>query len=144
MPETSLPALQSDDRLGRRVFSQGKATQLQKGRKVHEIFMPPPGRPRLSVDRLNHAETEVMVVVVARTAGERATKFQGWSVVTVVAIESEKNCLVIESGQPDNPFHADIVLPDSVIEDKDVRKAYATRLAAQATFMPVPLPPESA
>lgn len=61
-------------------------------------------------------------------AADRGKDFHGWAVITVEnAATSGRR--VEATPQLDNPYHADIILPDAVIEDREEQKRHAQELA---------------
>ena len=107
--------------------------------------MPPsvfaePGRRNRSVDRLTRAPSLAPLVADADAAelGRGATRqFYGWAVVSVEDVIA-LGCQVAESPLPDSPYHADIVMPDAVIESDDAQNQYAVALAGISEWQPRP------
>lgn len=96
-------------------------------------FLEQWGKVKLSVDRLDFAEPEEMAalgdsVAASRSSVDRKVTFYGWAVITAEdAGSSERQ--VVYTPQPDNPYHTDIILPDSVAEDPDEQVRHAQELA---------------
>jgi hypothetical protein len=91
------------------------------------------GKVEISVDRLDFAEPEEMAVLgdsvaASRSSVDRKVTFYGWLVIAAEdAGSSERR--VVYTPQPDNPYHTDIILPDSVAEDCDEQIRHAQELA---------------
>ena len=91
------------------------------------------GKVEISVDRLDFAEPEEMAVLgdsvaASRSSVDRKVTFYGWLVIAAeYAGSSERQ--VIYTPQPDNPYHTDIILPDSAAEDRDEQTRHAQELA---------------
>ena len=124
--------MSSDEILGRGVFSSKQARQAKNGIVPRRVFLERYGEVSISVDRLDFAELEEMAalgdkVAVGRSVGRRVT-FYGWAIITAEdAGSSERQ--VISTPQPDNPYHTDIILPDSTAEDRDEQIRHAQELA---------------
>ena len=96
------------------------------------VFLEGWGKVTLSVDRLDFAEPEEMAalgdkVAVGRSVNRTVT-FYGWAVIDAEdAGSSERR--VVYTPRPDNPYHTDIILPDSAAEDRDEQISHAQELA---------------
>ncbi len=96
-------------------------------------FLEAWGKVTLSVDRLDFAEPEEMAtlgdsVAASRSSVDRKVTFYGWAVIA--AKDAENNGRqVVYTPQPDNPYHTDIILPDSTAEDRDEQISHAQELA---------------
>ena len=96
------------------------------------VFLERHGEVSISVDRLDFAEPEEMAtlgdkVAVGRSV-DRTVSFYGWAVIAAEdAGSSERQ--VVATPQPDNPYHTDIILPDSIVEDRDEQVRHAQELA---------------
>lgn len=95
-------------------------------------FLEAWGKVTLSVDRLDFAEPEEMAalgdsVAVGRSVNRKVT-FYGWLVIAAEDAGSSGR-QVVYTPQPDNPYHTDIILPDSIVEDRDEQVRHAQELA---------------
>lgn len=121
-----------DEELGRRVRSK-RHRSLPK-----HLFLPDPG-PDASVDRLtiasNQDEMQELIDLAKRQCAQRERNFYGWAVLTAAEV-SQNEGTVVASPQDDNPYHADIVLPEKVAHDPI---KIAQKLADAATFRKIPL-----
>ena len=118
----------SGENLGRNVLSSGQAKRASRSRVPVHLFLEKEGETRLSVDRLDDAPPGEAVEIADRMAAARLRRFYGWAVV-VVEDASANGRRVIASPLLDNPYHADIILPDSTIEDREEQKRHAQELA---------------
>lgn len=129
----SLPqSISSDEALGRGVFSKGQARRAKNGIVPRHAFLEACGKVELSVDRLDFAEPEEMAelgdkVAVGRSV-DRTVTFYGWAVIAAEDAESNGR-QVVYTPQPGNPYHTDIILPDSTAEDRDEQISHAQELA---------------
>lgn len=124
--------MSSDETLGRGVFSSKQARQAKNGIVPRRVFLERHGEVSISVDRLDFAELEEMAalgdkVAVGRSVGRKVT-FYGWAVIAAEDAGSSERQVVV-TPQPDNPYHTDIILPDSTAEDRDEQIRHAQELA---------------
>ena len=127
------------ERLGRRVFSSRESRRAANLGVPASVFAEPGHRNR-SVDRLTRAPDLAPLVADADAAalGRGVTRqFYGWAVVSVEDV-IVVGCRVAESPLPNNPYHADIVLPDAVAESADAQNQYAIALAGVSEWQPRP------
>lgn len=101
-------------------------------------FLEAWGKVTLSVDRLDFAEPEEMAtlsdsVAASRSSVDRKVTFYGWAVIAAKDAESNGR-QVVYTPQPDNPYHTDIILPDSAAEDRDEQIRHAQELAAASLW----------
>lgn len=116
------------EELGRSVFHTQDAKRARRGRIPKSVFLIPKGKTEVSVDRLTVAPKHEAVPIAETRAAARSRKFQGWVVVT--AENAAANGRRVEATpQLDNPYHADIILPDAVTEDRKKQIRHAQELA---------------
>lgn len=131
------------EELGRRVFSENVARRAARGRIRPSVFQERTGNRNLSVDRLTTAGSVGLAAVVEDAKQAAASRqqppntFCGWAVVTAEAVISA-GCITEDSPLPNNRYHANIILPDSAMENEDAQWEYATNLARGATWKPCP------
>ena len=125
--------IEPEENLGRDVFSSGQAKRAGRGRVPFNVFLEREGEPRLSVDRLDRASPGEAVRIAQRVAAARRRRFYGWAVIAAERAASNAR-QVIATPQLDNPFHADIVLPDRAVEDREEQKRHAQELADEANW----------
>ena len=123
----------SGENLGRSVLSSSQARRARRSRVPFHLFLEKKGKTHLSVDRLDIAPQEEAVQIADRMAAARHRAFYGWAVV-VVEEASANGRQVIASPLHENPYHADIILPDAVIEDREEQKRHAKELVDASTW----------
>ena len=120
--------IEPQEDLGRGVFSSRHAERAERSRVPHHTFLERPGIAGISVDRLSVAPTHEVVAVAEDVAVARQATFYGWALVA--ADQAGRNGRrVIASPLCSNPYHADIVLPDPTVEDREEQKRHAQELA---------------
>jgi len=114
---------------GRGVFSSRHAKRAERSRVPLNVFLVEAGKTEISVDRLTFAGLERSTAIADKTAVARNAKFYGWAVVTAEQA-SDNGRYVIATPRPehDNPYHADIVLPELTSEDREEQKRHAQEL----------------
>ena len=120
-----------DENLGRGVSSSRIARRARRPnfQIPLNVFLPPRGVSNISVDRLSVAPHDVAVAIAGKRDGERDRTFYGWAVITGFAV-TDNGRRIVASPIPDvNLYHADIVLPDSAIHDREEQKRHAQELA---------------
>ena len=131
-----VPADISDkENLGRIVSSSGQAKYARRhNRNQINAFLEKEGKKAISVDRLDVAPSQdVLVANGEKVAAARKRTFYGWAVI--IAKKAEANMRkVVSSPQKDNPYHADIILPDLAAKDREEQKGHAQELADNSTW----------
>ena len=98
------------------------------------VFCEGDGVRCLSSDRLTIAPRQEAIQIACQRAKGRGLNrsFYGWAVVVA---EKAGACerQVVASPQPDNPYHADIVLPPEVSSEEE-QEAHALALAKHARW----------
>ena len=132
--ETPPPINESED-LGRGVFSRRDARAAERGQIRATVFLERPGAREMSVDRLTLSPSnEAVAIADAAAAGREGNRsFYGWAVITVAEVIGV-GCVVVASPLQWNPYHADIVLPESAVDEWEQRQ-YALELAARARWL---------
>lgn len=138
-----------DEELGRCVVSKRAARRAREGRGLAKLLTPRQGERRMSVDRLTIAPLADAIangrrVAAARQEGicrasgqkSRDVEFGGWVTLSARAVRGA-DCECVASPiekpvGPGNPYHADIVMPESVLEDDLERVRYAQELEESA------------
>lgn len=138
-PVSAMPFV-LDDKLGRRAKHR---SHIQKPRFYE--FNPPKGCNKISVDRLGVArDAEIAEIAIKafsrpdedskRDGDSKPGRFLGWYVLTVKDVK-QVGCRVECSPIPENPYHADIVFPQSeAVQDRHPHRILAKALAAASTF----------
>ncbi len=117
-------AVAGRERVGRRVSSESNARRAHRGKYSYRDFLPRTGERFMSVDRLDLASISDMTKIV-RSYGH---PFRGWLTKTANDIR-HLNCEVQSDPNPENPYHALIVLPTEVAADRDRQKHKVRELA---------------
>ena len=121
------------ENLGRGVFSSRQAKRAQRATPPKHVFLEREGVTEISVDRLDRAPPSWVVVIADANAAGRGATFYGWAVVT--ARKAAANGRQVQATpKPDNPYHADIVLPALAAEDQDEQIRHAQELADNASW----------
>ena len=144
MISAELPAvIDSDDSLGRGVFSDRDRKKMERGERPREIFLPSRGEHTISVDRMMDGRERELAKIGDENARRRDPNrsFYGWAVVKARDAEEKgekRGRKVVASPKPENPFHADIVLPQQDALDREDQKAHALDLANFAEWQSRP------
>ena len=148
---TNLPA---SGRVGRGVFSGKDQRKARNGKIPSRLFFDSDASGEISVHRLTPragdipsaesglASDETMAKIGDRDAAARGAKegttrtFYGWGELSVqdAAGDGRK---VLATPLPENPWHADIILPSADVGDK-ARRQHAENLAGRAIWRPRP------
>ena len=124
------------ERLGRRIFSESDLERIQRKKaSTYRLFLEKEGVKKLSVDRIELPSSKnVLIEICNKAAKEReASGFYGWAVITAEEASMDER-EVKSSRSEENPYHADIILPDSAIKDRDEQKQHARKLAEKSTL----------
>ena len=132
--------IEAQENLGRGVFSSRNRDRARRARVPHHVFLEREGRTTISVDRLDLAPLAEAAATALRVAHDRGATFYGWAVVTARKAGADGRH-VRASAQPDNPYHADIVLPDLAAEDREEQKRHAQELADVSSWREHPSAP---
>ena len=91
-------------------------------------FLPRQGETHISVDRLSIAPLNDVTAIADARDGARNRNFYGWAVVS--ASDAALNGRIVEASPiPNiNPYHTDIILPQSAADDRDAQKRHAQEL----------------
>lgn len=128
----------SDEELGRHVFSSRHANRALRSTVPHHVFLIQEGRTRISVDRLSVAPASEALASAEASADDRGRTFYGWAAVDAgTARRNDRD--VLATPIPDrNPYHGDIVLPDSAATDREEQTRHAQELADASRWRPRP------
>ncbi len=117
-----------EEELGRGVFSSKNAQRAERSKVPFNVFLEKEGQTDISVDRLSIAPEEEAIAIADNVAAARSATFYGWAFLTAEeSVHNERQ--VIPSPLDNNPYHADIRLPDPVAEDREEQKRHAKELA---------------
>lgn len=116
--------------LGRRVYSESVAKKVAQGLKgrLYREFLIKRGQTAISVDRLSIAPLAEVAALAQEASASRDGSFHGWALIA-----GEDACgsgrRVRASPVEGNPYHAEIVLPDSAATDRGEQVRHAQQLA---------------
>ncbi len=125
--------LTPDEELGRRVSSSKDSRMARRGNIPLRLFVQRNTR-ELSVDRIHEDWLPEIIAVAVNYDESRNRNFYGWVVVPQGVASSNGRGIEL-SPQENNEYHADIVLPDSVLSDKSERERHALELSAEAHWL---------
>lgn len=117
-----------EEELGRGVFSEKHKHRATRSRVPFHVFLEKPGKTEISVDRLRIAPPGEARTIADKVAAARKRAFHGWAFVIAERAVSNKR-RVTASPLPDNPYHADIILPQLTADDREEQKRHAQELA---------------
>lgn len=132
------------ENLGRRIYSQKLANRARRSNKVpRSVFLVKKGQASISVDRLVSPQGLTEVAAIAAADGEsRPGPFRGWATVTGTQAGGNDRRLCA-SPTAQNPYHADIVLPDFAAHDRGERTRHAQELADASCWCDSPPLPDA-
>lgn len=113
--------------LGRGVFSSQEKKRAERSQVSLQVFLEKEGEADISVDRLDYPTPQEVAAIGERAAFARGRTFYGWAVVTAEDAGTNQR-QVRATPLKDNPYHADIVLPDIAGEDREEQKRHAQEL----------------
>ena len=129
----------SEESLGRGVFSSRDSKRASRRRVPYRVFLERDGVIKISVDRLDFEPPNKMAVVADKVAAARRRTFYGWAVLAAKQACEEERRLIADP-QLDNPYHANIVLPDFAGEDREEQVRHAQQLADNSRWRERPTP----
>ena len=129
--------LSAAEPIARGIFSRSHLTGKNPHTGVRRVrpnaFLEGEGEQLISVDRTAGAPIEDLVRLGEERALRRRRTFYGWGKLLVSEAEgSGRGVKVRESRKLDNPYHADIVLPENT--EPATQKHVARRLARKARW----------
>ena len=122
------------ERLGRGVFSNAAARRAPRRISLN-VFLERPTEVALSVDRLDVAPPLEAITIADQVGSARGNPFYGWAVVETRQATMNGRRVVSSPLPGENPYHADIVLPDEAADDREEQKRHAQELADAATWL---------
>lgn len=131
-----MSGVEPSEELGRGVFSSRIARRSLRS-VPHTVFRERLGNVDISVDRLSVAPCTDALKHARNIATQRAQRFYGWAVVTAERAASSGR-RVVATPQADNPFHADIKLPDPAQDKREDQIRHARELADASQWRAVP------
>ncbi len=137
----SMPcSVEDHEDLGHRVFSSKQKKRAENGTIVPSVFMEDPPT-EISTDRLTYAPEQKAVALGDEHAANlepigRRT-FYGWAIL-LASKAAEQSRTVCATPTTDNPYHADIRLPENAVNCEARQKFHARQLAERACWRPRP------
>ena len=139
--EMHVPAeIGPEEELGRSVFSSRHANRALRSTVPHHVFLTSEGQTRISVDRLSVASQSEALALAQTAAADRGRTFYGWAAVSAKAARANGRDVVATPIPDRNPYHGDIVLPDSATVDREEQTRHAQELADASHWRPCPNP----
>lgn len=132
------PGIGSDEELGRHVFSHRHANRALRSTVPHHVFLIQEGQTRISVDRLSIAPAPDALVLAEANAAVRGRAFYGWATVDAGTARRNDRDVMASPIPGKNPYHGDIVLPDSAAADREEQTRHAQELADASRWRPRP------
>ena len=117
------------EELGRGIYSSRHARRCRQNRIPVKVFLERLGKVKVSVDRLTIAPPSEVIDIAKVRAADRDGNFHGWAIATVEALRSNNRTVVASPIADVNPYHADIVLPSYVADDREEQTRHAQELA---------------
>ena len=127
-----------DEELGRSVFSHKHANRALRSTVPHHVFLTRAGHTAISVDRLSVAPQSEALALAEAAAADRGRTFYGWAVVDASAARRNGRHVMATPIPDGNPYHGDIVLPDSAAVDREEQTRHAQELADTSRWRPCP------
>ncbi len=116
------------EELGRGLSSSRNARRARRSNLPITEFWPRANESGISVDRLTEAGSAEALRIADRRDAERGRTFYGWAVLVAEAA-GQNGRRVVATPIPDtNPYHAEIVLPESAARDGDELRRHAQQL----------------
>ncbi len=116
------------EELGRGVSSGRNARRARRSNLPITEFWPRGNESGVSVDRLTEAGSVQALRIADRRDAERGRTFYGWAVIAADAAGRNGRRVVATPISDANPYHAEIVLPESAARDKDELRRHAQQL----------------
>lgn len=127
-----------DEEFGRAIFDRSKAKDAVRGKWHPKTFRERPGVRELSFDRTKLAD--LAVLSETHSAARQGQEFHGWAVIDH-ASACAMNRSVIADKLPDNPWHANVILPplsDGLEAQDEEQRAHSVNLARRVKWLPKP------
>ena len=122
-------SISHEEELGRSVFSHRHANRALRSSVPHHVFLTKPGDTRISVDRLSVTPPDQAIALALAAATDRGRTFYGWATVNADAVRSNGRNVMATPVPDKNPYHADIILPESAASDREEQTRHAQELA---------------
>ena len=134
---SAVDGISASEDVGRRVFSSQQARKALRSGIPPNVFLPPRGETALSIDRLSAANRDELATLARAASESRPGSFHGWASVPCEDAQRDDR-EVRASPTPENPYHGEIILPDSTVTNRRERMRHAEALAKAASWEPDP------
>ena len=134
--------IEPTEELGRGVYASRDMRRAERGTIPLSVFELRDGEEGLSVDRLTLAPEEAAITIAKKRAaamkplGERS--FYGWAVMS--AERAQRSGRKVQASPLDdgsNDYHADIICPDSYVNDEGNEVDHREDLSSLACWLPL-------
>ena len=136
--ERNVPGICQSENIARAITTSTEARHARNGNVPASVFTYY-GHSEISVDRIDRMEEREAVRhgdgIAARRGANRT--FYGWAVMTVETAR-EEGCDAEEAPEPDNDWHAHIVMPQPAAFDDNLHDEHAGKLARRAIWREKP------
>ena len=131
---TNLGDVSPGESLGRGVFSSRRRERaVQRGKIPFDVFLHRAGETDISVDRLDYAGSDAAIRIADKVAKGRGARFYGWAVIEA-GRAADDGRRIVATPRIGNCYHADIVLPSTVVDNWEEQKHHARELAGWANW----------
>lgn len=132
--ERSVPGICQSENVARAITTSTEARRSRNGNVPASVFTYY-GHYQISVDRIDRMEHSEAVQHGNNIAAKRGANrtFYGWAVMTVATVR-EAGCDAESAPEPDNDWHAHIMMPPPATLDHDLHDEYAGKLARRAVW----------
>ena len=110
-------------------YLQAGTQRARRSRVPFHEFLPPEGKPEISVDRLSVAPPDQATLIADSRDNVRGRTFHGWATVTAEKSAGNGRRVVASPIPCQNPYHADIVLSADTANNREKQKLHAQELA---------------
>ena len=136
--EWSVPGICQSENVARAITTSTEARHARNGKVPASVFTHY-GHSKISVDRIDRMEEDEAVRHGDEIAAKRGANrtFYGWATMAVAAVR-EEGCDAEAAPEPDNDWHAHIVMPPPAAVDEDLHDEHAGKLARRAVWQDKP------
>lgn len=136
--ERSVPGICQSENVARAITTSTEARHARNGNVPASVFTYY-GHSKISVERIDRMEKGEAARHGDDIAAKRGANrtFYGWAVMAVSDVR-EEGCDVEAAPEPDNDWHAHIVMPRSATSDDNLHDEHAGKLARRAAWQDKP------
>lgn len=116
--------------------------QIRRERVDLRAFLEKPGVITLSVDRITYSPLDFAVAKADTAAAKRPSgAFYGWGIIIDdQASANGRSVQASPASDGSNPYHADLILPELAITNREAQKIHAQMLADLSQWRARPNP----